>query len=305
MFCTNCGNAIKQNHKFCYSCGEKLEHIKEEIETTIGEPDNENHTKDEIPAWLLEKRTNLLKKRTNRERNRERNERNREIVSKLQRLDERKMLIFKAVALVFGAIMLLSVIFRLNVQVGDLRSQIIERDFTIEYYEHENSGLFERVALLEEVIFNHIRLNKELTTQIQDLEQEIEDLIDNSPPIFPIARYVLPGEPLVSMIESVYGIITPEILTMIARVNNIQDPFYLTVGDIIIFPELSLFGLSPYLDVRQVPPGGTLSSMIQSVYGFTNQELIEWIAEVNNISNPLLLFVGQSIIFPHLEEFPG
>ena len=54
---------------------------------------------------------------------------------------------------------------------------------------------------------------------------------------------------------------------------------------------------------RQVPPGGNLSAMIQSVYNVTNSEMVAWIARVNNIRDPNNVFVGQVITFPNLSDF--
>ena len=119
---------------------------------------------------------------------------------------------------------------------------------------------------------------------------------------FPHIRQVPVGSTLLNMVRDVYGVTNREIETWIARVNNIRDPNNIFVGQRITFPDLVEMPPTAFPHIRYVTPGDSLSVMIKRVYGTTSQELIEWIARVNYIQDPLNIVVGQEIIFPELKE---
>jgi lysozyme len=102
----------------------------------------------------------------------------------------------------------------------------------------------------------------------------------------PASHLVQPGETLQWIAERYK--VTPE---SIIEINDLTSASRLTVGKVLALPATG--GPSTFTTEHIVQPGQTLRS-IGELYGITWEQL----AEVNNLPNPNLIQVGQTLIVP-------
>ena len=108
----------------------------------------------------------------------------------------------------------------------------------------------------------------------------------------PQTHQVQPGETLQWIAER-YGVTTDELLSA----NDVTNSSRLTVGSVLNIPASS--GPSIFTTEHIVQPGQTLRE-IGELYGIGWEEL----ASVNNLPNPNLIQVGQSLIVPAFGSAP-
>ena len=102
---------------------------------------------------------------------------------------------------------------------------------------------------------------------------------------------VVAGESL-SLIASLYDVTVGSLVDL----NGIDDPNFIYTGQILDLPGSGGPGVSSY----EVQPGDTLSG-IAEVVGVS----VSALQAENGISNPDLIFVGQVLSVPSVEESPG
>ena len=204
MFCTNCANKVKQTHKFCYSCGQEVDHMEKE------------GSQEQIPEMsipLIQSQRNLW-----------------------QRLFQRKLLqrvllpITAAIALIF-LITSISLAVQLSAsghEVDELRLDIeeliLERDYFIDetfFYRRALENSFERIQHLEDAIA--------LAYRYFDWPLIME---------WPHRVIVQRGESLSMIVERVYGHTNAALVDAIVRYNNLPDANFLFPGQVLWFPEV-------------------------------------------------------------------
>lgn len=82
----------------------------------------------------------------------------------------------------------------------------------------------------------------------------------------------------------------------IAEYNGIENPNLIIVGDKIKLPKVNSF---TYYTIKE---GDTLSNICMNAYGRDDQEITRMLSNYNNIDNPDLIKVGDSIIIPDIES---
>lgn len=128
------------------------------------------------------------------------------------------------------------------------------------------------------------------------------DLLKFVDDINPIERFFAPTEPPSTGRMHVYTVQAGDILTSIARafgttvdeivqINGIENPDLIFEGQVLCVP-LGSDGL-PVTEDHIVEPGDTLDEIAER-FGTT----VEEITQLNHISNPDLIFVGQRLLIP-------
>ena len=235
MYCTNCGDTLKPTHKFCYSCGEKVEHAEKSNSQV---PINEQTVS--IHGHVAQ---NFITPPS-------RTQHQTPVMPLLQPSIQNQRKPWQVVLLPFVAA--IAVIFviasvSLAVQVSSAEREIDELRFEIGEYQAqmleiilEIENYWNRVAALEDT-------NQSRLADISQLMDELEYLRENPlimreyvpilpETVFPTTRIVMRGDTLSLMTERVYGHVNSEMVEAVARYNNIANPNHLNVGATIRFP---------------------------------------------------------------------
>lgn len=104
-----------------------------------------------------------------------------------------------------------------------------------------------------------------------------------------VTHIVQPGETLFGVAQT-YGI-DPNVL---AQANNISNRNQLRVGQQLVIPGISALDAAAARGAIHVIQSGESLSSIAAQYGVTAQEIID----LNGISNPDAIYVGQQLIIP-------
>lgn len=101
------------------------------------------------------------------------------------------------------------------------------------------------------------------------------------------------GDTLTGISKAVYG--TAAYWDEIVYYNNITNPDVIKEGQQLLLP--TIYEMYHY----EIRKGDTLSELCYKRYGTSNKDLVYLVAYYNGISNPDVIQLGQTVVFPEID----
>lgn len=127
----------------------------------------------------------------------------------------------------------------------------------------------------------------------------------SSEPVDPAAPVVVatPGDTLRSITAAHYGHADDALLAHVVKVNGINNPDDIAIGQIIALPAVATEipdGAATWSS-HQVVKGDTLWDILDAHYGYADADLVWHVANANGLKNPDELAIGQTITLPPVD----